>query len=241
MNHVSHDLGLDYNALADAQRLDPENQACGTSCTPLRWEDVPLHDSNTTYLCDFSTGRPRPWIPALMRRHLFDSIHGLSHHGLSHHSCCSAAQLLKRKFIWHGITRDAKHWVRLYFLTNFQSPLPTSDGHRYLFTVIDRSARCPETILLETATSASTSALLSGLIARFGIPEHITSDRGTAFTCQLWTSLGNLLGITLHQAIAYNLAANGMVERFHRTLKAAVMSPARNRTGLLSFAGSSWD
>ncbi|XP_068218482.1 uncharacterized protein [Palaemon carinicauda] len=72
-----------------------------------------------------------------------------------------------------------------------------------------------------TATSKScTSALLSGWIARFGIPEHITSDRVTTVTSQFWTTLANLLGITLHQTTAYSPAANGMVERFHRTLKA---------------------
>ncbi|XP_068200656.1 uncharacterized protein [Palaemon carinicauda] len=73
-----------------------------------------------------------------------------------------------------------------------------------------------------------TSALLSRWIARFGIPEHITSDRGTTFTSQLWTSLANLLGITLHQKTAYNPAANGMVELFHRTLKPALMSHCKD-------------
>ncbi|XP_068227646.1 uncharacterized protein [Palaemon carinicauda] len=88
---------------------------------------------------------------------------------------------------------------------------------------------------METAASAScTSALLSGYIARFDIPENNTSDRGTASTSQLWTSLANLLGITIHQTTAYSPAENGMVERFH-------CQAARTPTGLLSFPGSSWD
>ncbi|XP_068250785.1 uncharacterized protein [Palaemon carinicauda] len=45
----------------------------------------------------------------------------------------------------------------------------------------------------------------------------------TSFTSQFWTSLVNFLGITLYQTTAYNPSANGMVERFHRTLKAALM------------------
>ncbi|XP_068220383.1 uncharacterized protein [Palaemon carinicauda] len=60
-------------------------------------------------------------------------------------------------------------------------PVPTSQGHRYLFTVIDRSTR-PEAIPMKTATSTScTSALLSGWIARFAIPEPITSNRSALF------------------------------------------------------------
>ncbi|XP_068240083.1 uncharacterized protein [Palaemon carinicauda] len=60
-------------------------------------------------------------------------------------------------------------------------------------------------------------------MARFGIREHITSDRGTTFSSQLKIPLANLLGITLHQTTTYNPAANGMVEHFQGTLKAALM------------------
>ncbi|XP_037782243.1 uncharacterized protein LOC119578717 [Penaeus monodon] len=72
------------------------------------------------------------------------------------------------------------------------------------------------------------AALLSGWISRFGIPAHITSDRGTSFTSQLWTSLGQLLGTPIYHTTAYNPEANSMVERFHRTLKVALMSQCSN-------------
>ncbi|XP_068235923.1 uncharacterized protein [Palaemon carinicauda] len=52
--------------------------------------------------------------------------------------------------------------------------------------------------------------------------------QGTTFTSQLWTSLSNLLGITLHQTTVYNTAASGMVERYYRTLKVALMSRCRD-------------
>ncbi|XP_068234398.1 uncharacterized protein [Palaemon carinicauda] len=103
--------------------------------------------------------------------------------------------------------------------------LPTSQGHRYLFTVIDHSTCWPEAIPMETSTFPScTSALISRCIARFGIPEHINSDWGTTFTFQLWTSLANLQGNALNQTTAYNPAANRMVERFYHTLKASLIS-----------------
>ncbi|XP_068236907.1 uncharacterized protein [Palaemon carinicauda] len=60
-------------------------------------------------------------------------------------------------------------------------------------------------------------------------PAHCPSSaencpRGTTFTSQLWTSLANLLGITLHQRTTCNSAANEVVERFHRTFKQAMRS-----------------
>ncbi|XP_068205299.1 uncharacterized protein [Palaemon carinicauda] len=102
-------------------------------------------------------------------------------------------------------------------------PLLTLQGYCYLFT------RWSEAIPMETATSMScTLASLSGWIAKFGIPEYITSDRGTTFTSKLWTSLANLLGIILPQTTVYKPAANGLVEDFHRTLKAALKSHCKD-------------
>ncbi|XP_068228090.1 uncharacterized protein [Palaemon carinicauda] len=115
-------------------------------------------------------------------------------------------------------------------------PLPTSQGHRYLFTIIDCSTHWPDAILMSIATSTScSSALLSGWMTRFGIPEHITSDRGTTFTSQLWTSFTKLLRITLHQTTAYKPAANGMAERFYCILKAALMSRCKDSNWFIQF------
>ncbi|XP_068200699.1 uncharacterized protein [Palaemon carinicauda] len=88
---------------------------------------------------------------------------------------------------------------------NLVGPLPTSQGHLYLFNVIDQSTHWPEAIHMETAKSAScTSALLLGWIERFGIPKHITSDRGTTFISPLWISLENILDITLLETTTCN-------------------------------------
>ncbi|KAK3880545.1 hypothetical protein Pcinc_014973 [Petrolisthes cinctipes] len=100
-------LGLDYNQLAKEQQQDPETTAVRTAITAIQWKDVPLGDSNISILCDVSTGRPRPWIPSSLRRHVFNLIHGLSHP-----SRRATTQLLTQKFIWHKISRDAGNWVR---------------------------------------------------------------------------------------------------------------------------------
>ncbi|GFO26868.1 Gag-Pol polyprotein [Plakobranchus ocellatus] len=62
-------------------------------------------------------------------------------------------------------------------------PLPESQGMTYLFTIIDRLTRWPEAVPLPDAyASTCATALLHHLVARFGVPEDITSDWGRQFT-----------------------------------------------------------
>ena len=50
----------------------------------------------------------------------------------------------------------------------------------------------------------------------------ITSDRGPQFTSDIWRALSETLGAKLHRTTAYHPQSNGLVERFHRSLKAAL-------------------
>ena len=76
---------------------------------------------------------------------------------------------------------------------------------------------------MEDATTVScATALLDAWISRFGLPEHITSYRGSVFTSDIWSSLAQLLGVNLHHTTSYHPQTNGMVERWHRTLKASL-------------------
>ena len=241
-------LGINYDEVATAQENDPEVNAYRTSITGLQWEDIPYGDKGRTILCDISTGRPRPLIPTQLRRKLFNLIHGLAHP-----SGRSTVKLMKSKCIWHGMNKDVKQWAQSciecqaskigrhtssgigkfpqpkrrfgHLHVDIVGPLPPSEGAQYIFTATERSTRWPEAIPMRDATALSCAeALLNGWVSRFGVPDDITSDRGPAFTSQLWTSLGKLMGTTVHHTTAYNPAANGMVERTHRTLKAALMS-----------------
>ena len=76
----------------------------------------------------------------------------------------------------------------------------------------------------KATTTTCAEALLSSWISRFGVPDDITTDRGPAFLSELWASLAQLMGTSLHSTTAYNPAANRMVERSHRSLKAALMA-----------------
>ncbi|XP_064094386.1 protein NYNRIN-like [Macrobrachium nipponense] len=162
-------------------------------------------------------------------------------------------RLLTEKFVWHGIRKDSLEWARTcvpcqtskvswhtesgvgefpqpkrrfgHIHVDVVGPLPPSEGARYLLTIIDRSTKWPEvTPMSEATTKACTEALLTSWISRFGVPDEITKDRGPVFLSELWTALARLMGTLLHATTANNPAANGMVERFHRSLKASLMA-----------------
>ena len=73
---------------------------------------------------------------------------------------------------------------------------------------------------MDTTTIAR--AYVQNWVARFGVPQHMTSDRGPQFVSELWTAMSNLLGTELHPTTAYHPQANGLIERHHRDLKASL-------------------
>ncbi len=92
-----------------------------------------------------------------------------------------------------------------------------------MFTIIDRTTRCPEAIpIAATSTVDCANALFHGWVSRFGVPAVITSDRWAQFTSSLWAALCSLLNIQDSQTTAYHAQSNWMVEHFHRRLKDAI-------------------
>ncbi|GFR99359.1 Pol polyprotein [Elysia marginata] len=180
------------------------------------------------------------------RRSVFEAVYNLSHPGVK-----ATIRLVSEKFIWHGLRRQVSTWVKechecqsskikkhtrapletftvpekrfSHINIDIAGPLPESCGQRYLITIIDRNARWPEAIPIPNITSAEcVQALVGGWISRFGIPQDILSHRGSQFTSALWTEIAKRLGVKVHRTTAFHPQANGMVERFHRTLKAAL-------------------
>ena len=102
-------------------------------------------------------------------------------------------------------------------------PLPTSRWYTYILTILDRTTRWSEAVPLQDITAASCArAFMTGWIARFGVPLQMTSDRGRQFISSLGSEMARSLGTQLHRTTSYHPQANGMVERFHRSLKASL-------------------
>ncbi|KAA0718582.1 hypothetical protein E1301_Tti013162 [Triplophysa tibetana] len=89
--------------------------------------------------------------------------------------------------------------------------------------MVDRTTRWPEVVPLSSTTSAEVArAFIMAWVARFGTPSDLSSDRGPQFTSELWTAVAEVLGVKLHHTTAYNPQSNGLCERFHRDIKAAL-------------------
>ncbi|GFW54362.1 transposon Ty3-I Gag-Pol polyprotein [Trichonephila clavipes] len=95
----------------------------------------------------------------------------------------------------------------------------------YLLTCVDRFTRWPWVFPIpdQTADTIARTFLLEW-IARFGVPERITSDRGTNFQSNLFSSLSKFLGVEQIRTTSFHPQSNGAVERFHRHLKSALMT-----------------
>ena len=89
--------------------------------------------------------------------------------------------------------------------------------------LVDRSTRWPEAVAIHDATPDTIlQAFHCAWIARFGIPRIVTSNRGTQFTSKAWTASLARLGMSAVTTMAYHPQLNGLVERFHRSLKNAL-------------------
>ena len=103
-------------------------------------------------------------------------------------------------------------------------PLPISENQRYCVTLIDRYTRWTEAIPVPDISAATVAfAVYNSWISRFGVPESIVTDQGTQFESLLFTELSQLLGFQRFRTTSYNPKCNGMIERWHRTVKSSIM------------------
>ena len=193
---------------------------------------------------------PRVLVPADLRRRVFNDLHALSHPGIR-----ATRRLAARAFLWTGMNKDITAWassclacqaakvtrhqrapvheipipVRRFSHVHVDlvGPLKPSGGCSYLLTVVDRSTRWPEAVPLADITAETVvRAFSSSWVARFGCPSTLTTDQGAQFMSGAWKDFCQSLGISHVTTTAFHPQSNGMVERFHRRLKAALRARA---------------
>lgn len=239
----------DLETLAHAQEVDQEMQDLVTNrSSSLDLQQVLVPGTSINLYCDVSMSRPRPYVPRELRRQIFNAIHSLSHPGVK-----TTTKQITDRYVWPNVRNDCRAWTKACNacqtskvqrhtsspLGQFQlpeerfshvhidliGPLPPSHEFRYCFTAIDRFTRWPEVLPIRDITAETVAkAFCESWITRFGCPQIVTTDQGRQFTSQLFQELSRLCGAQLRHTSAYHPAANGLVERLHRSLKASIMA-----------------
>ena len=143
------------------------------------------------------------------RRAVFDNIHSLAHPGTG-----ATTRLVSSRFVCPGLATDVKEWFRecvaCQLATQLSTPvekiinpeqgfshvhvdlvgpwLTARAGYHYLLTVIDGSTQWFEaTPRQEITAEAVLDIFVRSWVSRFGLPAHVTTDRGAQFTSGTWT------------------------------------------------------
>lgn len=114
-------------------------------------------------------------------------------------------------------------------------PLPRSKrGNQYLLTIIDAATRYPEAIPMKNITTRNVVKALVKFFTQVGLPVEVQTDQGSNFTSGLFEKVMKSLGITQYRSTAYHPQSQGVVERFHHTLKTMIRAYCLE-------TGSEWD
>lgn len=248
VNAVIVPSGINFGSIAESQKDDEELKRLLTRKeTSLKLELKQTNHLDQPVYCDVTNNRIRPFVPKQHRQHVMKVLHSLSHPGVR-----ASRRLVSERFVWPSINRDVGLFVKScsdcqrskiqrhtitplkeFNLPNSRfkhvhvdivGPLPNSGGNRYLLTMVDRYTRWPEAVPLPDMLAETVAkAFCNVWVSRFGVPETITTDQGRQFESELFLEMTRLFGTHRVRTTAYHPQSNGLVERFHRTLKAAIM------------------
>ena len=111
------------------------------------------------------------------------------------------------------------------------SPM-SEDKHKYILTIVDVATRFPEAVPMRSIDSVSVAEALFSVFSRLGFPVEIHTDNGSQFTSDMFKQFLQLLQIKSVRSSPYHAQSNGVVERFHGTLKPMIKKTVQNHPKL---------
>ena len=110
---------------------------------------------------------------------------------------------------WNSISMD------------FIEKLPSSSNYTSILVVDDQLTK--QAIFIPTSDTITAPELASLFVfhvfSKHGVPQHVTSDRGSEFVSHFFRSLGKALDMTLHFTSGYHPEGDGQTERVNQTLE----------------------
>lgn len=96
---------------------------------------------------------------------------------------------------------------------------PTQHGNKYILVIVDHYTKWPECFALPSQDAASVARTsVNELLARYGAPVILRSDRGSHFENRLDRHLCDMFDMTKTRTTAYHAQCSGLVERMNHTL-----------------------
>lgn len=235
---------VDFAQIAEHQKTCPDlKKYLEDSNTTLQLKRIAF-EQHTLY-CDISTNRVRPFIPLAFREKVVLKMHDIAHPGIR-----ATIHLVGERFVWPGMRKDIKQIVTrcvkcqlnkvqrhtkstiekipvtkrfAHVHLDIVGQLPSSKGNNFVLTMIDRFTRWPEAVPISDSTAPRVAeAFITHWVSRFGVPESVTTDLGRQFESKLFAELMNILGITHLRTTSYHPQSSGILERWHRALKASI-------------------
>ena len=104
---------------------------------------------------------------------------------------------------------------------DFIEQLLDSDGFTGILVVVERLTKLAIFVPVpgKLTSEALARVFLVHVFSKHGVPQHVTSDRGSEFVSHFFRSLGTLLDIKMHYTSGHHPEANGQAERVNQTLE----------------------
>ena len=180
-------------------------------------------------------------LPTKCRDHVLSSLHD----DMAHLGRERTIDLVRKRFFWPGMATYVAEYIahcdrclrrkvkacHRAPLVSIESTHPmelvcvdylaleSSGGYGNVLVITDHFSKFAQAIPTRNQTARTTAKVLfDNFVVRYGIPERIHSDQGKSFECKLIKELCAIMGIEKSRTTPYNPAANGLAERFNKTL-----------------------